>query len=165
MSNTKKINIKLIVCSIILAICMLVPAFAGYQFNSKKEAFAGTSDNIVTDVSSELLSTYYNFNTSSNSKPATPSGWTEITASSVNKDNIVRGIVDVSSETTFNTSTYKTTKPNMPTDTSSDKAYYKNRPGKPGRFTLYLIFSVYLREIHPTPDFSLPQPFFSSTIV
>lgn len=125
MLNSKKSKIKNILCSLILSFGFLLSAFSGISFASTK-VYASTNNNIIEDVSSSVLSSYYNFYTTSTSKPATPNGWTELTDSSKNEDNIKRGIVDVENETTFNTDTYKTSKPTMPKSESNDTSYFKN---------------------------------------
>jgi len=128
MLNRNKSKFKNIFCCIILCLGVMLSAFANFTLSlpSNKEVYASSYNNIRKDVSSELLSTYYNFYTTSTNKPATASGWSEISDSAVNKDNMIKGIVDLENETTFNTTTYKTTKPSMPKDKSSDKAYFKN---------------------------------------
>lgn len=127
MLNRKKSKLKNIFCCIILCLGVALSAFANFTLSLPgKDVYASSYNNIRKDVSSELLSSYYNFYTTSTNKPASVSGWTEITTSAVNTDNMVKGIVDVENETTFNTSTYKTTKPSMPKDKSSDKSYFKN---------------------------------------
>ena len=123
MSNTKN-KTKNILCSIILCFAMIISAFVGIKLAPKAQVDANSL--ISEDVSSNLLSTYYNFATSSSAKPATPNGWSEISGNQVNKDNIVKGIVDVTDETTFSTSTYKTTRPKMLLEEKKDKDYYKN---------------------------------------
>ncbi len=125
MLNTKKNKIKNIIFSIILCLGMFVSALSGINIVPNYQVFAGTN-NIINDVSSTLLSSYYNFSTTSTAKPATPNGWSEISDNVVNEDNIIKGIVDVKDETTFNTSTYKTTRPKMPKDQSTDTSYFKN---------------------------------------
>lgn len=126
MLNTRHKKSKNIFFSLILCFAMIISAFAGIHFSPKSEEVYAGSDYIVKNVSSDLLNSYHNFYTTSTAKPATPNGWSEITTNQVNKDNIIKGIVDVTDETTFKTSTYKTTRPNMPKDESSDEAYFKN---------------------------------------
>jgi len=127
MSNTKKFRFKSIFCSLIICIGILLSAFANFNFhNVEKDVFAGTYSSIKKDVSEDLLGNYHSFYTTSTSKPASVSGWSEISESVVNTDNMIKGIVDLENETTFNTTTYKTTKPNMPKDKDDDKAYFKN---------------------------------------
>ena len=125
MLKTRNKKSKYIFFSLILCFAMMISAFAGIHFAMPTKVNAG-SDYIVKNVSSDLLSSYHNFYTTSTAKPATPNGWSEISDNQVNKDNIIKGIVDVTDETTFKTSTYKTTRPNMPKDESSDEAYFKN---------------------------------------
>ena len=126
MLNTRHKKSKNIFFSLILCFAMIISAFAGIHFSPKSEEVYAGSDYIVKNVSNDLLNSYHNFYTTSTAKPATPNGWSEITTNQVNKDNIIKGIVDVTDETTFKTSTYKTTRPNMPKDESSDEAYFKN---------------------------------------
>lgn len=126
MLNTRHKKSKKIFFSLILCFAMIISAFAGIHFSPKSEEVYAGSDYIVKNVSNDLLNSYHNFYTTSTAKPATPNGWSEITTNQVNKDNIIKGIVDVTDETTFKTSTYKTTRPNMPKDESSDQAYFKN---------------------------------------
>lgn len=125
MSNTKN-KTKNILCSIILCFAMILSAFVGIKLAPKTEVNANTL--IAEDVSSNLLSTYYNFATSSSAKPATPNGWSEIKDNQVNSESgrMVRGIVDVTDETTFSTSTYKTTRPRMLLEEKQEKDYFKN---------------------------------------
>lgn len=125
MLNAKRKKSKNILFSLILCLAMTLSAFAGFNFAKKTEVMASTNY-IVNDVSSDLLSNYYNFYTTSTAKPATPSGWTQISENKVNEDNIIKGIVDLTDETTFKTSTYKTTRPTMEKEQSSDSAYFKN---------------------------------------
>lgn len=126
MLKTRNKKSKNIFFSLILCIAMTISAFTGLHFIKQDNVMAAGSDYIQKDVSSDLLSTYYNFYTTSSAKPATPNGWTEISDNQVNKDNIIKGIVDLKDETTFKTSTYHTTKPTMPQDESSDTSYFKN---------------------------------------
>ena len=126
MLNTRHKKSKNIFFSLILCFAMIISAFAGIHFSLKSEEVYAGSDYVVKNVSSDLLNSYHNFYTTSTAKPATPNGWSEITTNQVNKDNIIKGIVDVTDESTFKTSTYKTTRPNMPKDESSDDSYFKN---------------------------------------
>ena len=126
MSNSKNKKCKSIFLSLILSFAMIFSAFAGINIVSQKTQVYAITTSERNNVSSDLLSNYYNFYTTSTAKPATPNGWTKISDNQVNQDNIISGIVDVTDETTFKTSTYKTTKPNMPKDESSDNAYFKN---------------------------------------
>ena len=110
MSNTKNKKSKSIFLSLILCFAMILSAFAGINIVSPKshQVYAITTSE-RNNVSSDLLSSYYNFYTTSTAKPATPNGWTKISDNQVNKDSIISGIVDVTDETTFKSSTYKTT--------------------------------------------------------
>ncbi len=126
MLKTRNKKSKTIFFSLILCIAMIISAFTGLHFVPQSKVMAANSDFISKDVSSDLLSTYYNFYTTSSAKPATPNGWSEITDNQVNEDNIVKGIVDVTDESTFKTSTYHTTRPVIHQDESSDESYFKN---------------------------------------
>lgn len=121
---TKKIKSKKVICSLFMCIAVLISAFCGIK--STPTSVDAASDNYRVNVSSDLLSTYHNFYTTSSAKPATPNGWTVIDDYATNDDNIVRGIVDVKDTSTFSTTTYKTTRPIMPKSDSSDTSYFKN---------------------------------------
>ena len=132
MSNTKNYKIKSIICSILLCFAMIISAFVGFNIKANDVVMADDGSNYRTvNVSSDLLSSYYNFNTtaSTRSAPATPNGWSIITGigNQVNKDNILSGIVDLTDDTTFSASTFKTSRPkNILENITSDTAYYKN---------------------------------------
>ena len=116
MSNTKNYKIKSIICSILLCFAMIISAFVGFNIKANDVVMADDGSNYRTvNVSSDLLSSYYNFNTtaSTRSAPATPNGWSIITGigNQVNKDNILSGIVDLTDDTTFSASTFKTSRP------------------------------------------------------
>ena len=131
MLNSFKIKTKNLFCSIILALGILLTAFTGFNIvssNNNSVVSAAVDNKITKDVTSSVFSSSYNFSTTSTSKPVKPSGWTEITNGVVNEGNIIRGIVDVKEESSssFDTEVYKTTKPNMNDQTSSNSTYYKN---------------------------------------
>ena len=111
---------------------MIISAFVGFNIKANDVVMADDGSNYRTvNVSSDLLSSYYNFNTtaSTRSAPATPNGWSIITGigNQVNKDNILSGIVDLTDDTTFSASTFKTSRPkNILENITSDTAYYKN---------------------------------------
>jgi len=73
---TKKIKSKKVICSLFMCIAVLISAFCGIK--STPVEISAASDNYRVNVSSELLSSYYNFYTTSSAKPATPNGWTVI---------------------------------------------------------------------------------------
>ena len=120
---TKKIKSKKVICSLFMCIAVLISAFIGIKATPIQ--VQAISDNYRENISSDTL-TYYNFYTTSSAKPATPNGWTLLDDYATNDDAIVRGIVDLTSESTFSESTYKTVRPIMPKTESSDKAYFKN---------------------------------------
>lgn len=127
MSNTRKLTLKNIICSIILCLCVVLSAFVTINYSKQEhKVSAAVNDNIIQDVSKDLLNSYHNFYTTSSSKPASVSGWSEISDPVDNKANIIKGIVDLENENTFNTTTYKTTKPNMPKSQSTVQGYFKN---------------------------------------
>lgn len=116
-----------------LCFAIILSAFVGLNV-AKTTVFADDGSNYkCVNVSSDLLNSYYDFYTTSSTRtaPATPSGWSEITGTGnqVNKDNILKGIVDLTDDTTFPSSTFKTSRPkNILEDITSEsnKAYYKN---------------------------------------
>lgn len=114
-----------------LCFAIILSAFIGLNV-AKTTVFADDSSNYkCVNVSSDLLNSYYNFYTTSSTRsaPATPNGWSEIsgTGNQVNKDNILKGIVDLTDDTTFSPSTFKTSRPkNILENITSDNAYYKN---------------------------------------
>lgn len=127
MLNKKNSKLKKIFCCVILCLGVMLSAFANFSFATPNtQVYAASYNGEPKNVSSDLLGNYHNFQTTSTSKPASVSGWSEISSSAVNKDNMVKGIVDLKDESTFNVDTYKTSKPSMPKDESNDKSYFKN---------------------------------------
>jgi len=129
MLNSIKSKTKKILCCFVLCLGVLTSAFVGINFNNKTIVSALSNNKIVEDVTSSVLGTGYNFNVNTSDKPVTPSGWTKTSDSSTNTENIISGVVNVESETDFDTEECGTTRPTMPIvdkDTSSDSGYYKN---------------------------------------
>ncbi|MBQ7351937.1 MAG: hypothetical protein IJW59_03665 [Clostridia bacterium] len=129
MLNSIKTNSKKFICCLILSLAMLVSAFAGIHFDKQSKVLASVNNHIIEDVTSSDFGTGYNFNTTTSSKPNEQvSGWTIISNSSTN-ENIVKGVVNVESETSFDVGHCGTSRPFMPIedkDTSENPAYYKN---------------------------------------
>jgi hypothetical protein len=131
MLNSIKSKTKKILCCFALCLGILASAVSGINFSKDISVSAKSNNKIVQDVTSSLVGNGYNFNssTSSTGKPVTPSGWTKTTDSAKNEDNIISGVVNVESETDFDTEECGTIRPSMPItdkDTEANPGYYKN---------------------------------------
>jgi len=127
MLNSKKSKFKKIICCSVLCLGITVSALAGLFYHKSENVYASTSSYVTEDVSASLLgTTAYNFNTTSTSKPATPSNWSEATGGK-NTENIKKGIVNLENDTTFDSDIYKTSRPTtLPKAVTTDKSYYKS---------------------------------------
>lgn len=129
MLNSIKSKTKKIICSLVLCVGIVASAFVSFQVNKPTIVLANATNNIVKDVTSSDFGTGYNFNVSTSTKPVSPSGWTTLESSSFNSENIVKGVVNLESATTFDTDDCKTSRPSMPItdpDDIEDSSYYKN---------------------------------------
>ena len=128
MLNSIKLKSKKIICCLILCLTLICTMFTGSHLSKPISVDAASSNQIVEDVSSTVVGSGYNFNVTTSSKPATPSGWTVISGSSTN-ENIVKGVVNVESATSFDTEECETVRPLMDIEdkgTEDNPAYYKN---------------------------------------
>ena len=123
MINTYKNKTKKFILSFILCIGIMLSAFMGVKISAPQTVFANTNK-ISQDISSDAIGSQYDFSTTSTAKPVTPNSSWSISDGSYNKDNIIKGIVDLKDETTFDTETYKTLKPNMPNPDKTSDSYY-----------------------------------------
>ena len=130
MLNLIKSKTKKIICCFVLCLGVLVSAFAGYNISQPTKVMAKSTNKIVEDVTSSVFGSGYNFNSSTSDEPVSPSGWTKLDSeASSNYDDIIKGVVNVENETSFDTDECGTSRPNMPIldkDTTNDPGYYKN---------------------------------------
>ncbi len=126
MINTYKNKTKKFILSILLCFGIILSAFLGVNIQNPITVNANTTNKISKDISSEAIGSQYDFNTTSSAKPVTPNSSWSIVDGHYNKDNIISGIVNLKDETTFDTETYKTSKPNMPNPDKTSEAYFRN---------------------------------------
>lgn len=127
MSNSK-FKLKKIICSSVLCFGFLASAFAGVHFNKPTDVSASSNSGyIVQDVTSSAFGTGYNFNVTTSDKPVTPTSWSALTEEVSNVDNIKKGVVDLGSDTSFDSEEWMlSTKPSMPDSDNESDVYYKN---------------------------------------
>ncbi len=130
MLNLIKSKTKKFICCFVLCLGVLVSAFAGYNISKPNVVMAKSTNKIVEDVTSSVFGSGYNFNTTTSDEPVSPNGWTKLESEASNNHNdIIKGVVNVENETSFDTDECGTSRPNMPIadkDTSNDEGYYKN---------------------------------------
>ena len=130
MLNLIKSKTKKIICCFVLCLGVLVSAFAGYNISQPTMVMAKSTNKIVEDVTSKVFGTGYNFNTSTSDEPVSPNGWTKLdNEASNNHNDIIKGVVNIENETSFDTDECGTSKPDMPIkdkESASDSGYYKN---------------------------------------
>ena len=130
MLNSIKLRTKKLLCCLALCLGITTSALMGFGLHhNSTQVLAQNTNKIVEDVTSTVFGTGYNFNVSTSNSPVSPSGWTKMESSSFNNDNIIKGVVNVETETDFDTEECGTTRPVMPItdkDTSSNPGYYKN---------------------------------------
>lgn len=126
MLNSIKIKSKNFVCCLILCVAMITFAFTGTHIKNQTVILAESNNHIVQDVSETVFGKGYNFgSTTTSTSPSSPSGWT-LVESSTETDNIVKGVVNVESETSFDTEKCETIRPIMPIEDKDNTDYYKN---------------------------------------
>ena len=130
MLNLIKSKTKKLICCFVLCLGVLVSAFAGYNISQPNVVMAKSTNKIVEDVTSSVFGSGYNFNTTTSDEPVSPNGWTKLESeASSNHNDIIKGVVNVENETSFDTDECGTSRPTMPIadkDTSKDEGYYKN---------------------------------------
>ncbi len=130
MLNLIKSKTKKLICCFVLCLGVLVSAFAGYNISKPNEVMAKSTNKIVEDVTASVFGSGYNFNTTTSDEPVSPNGWTKLESEASNNHNdIIKGVVNVENETSFDTDECGTSKPDMPIadkDTTNDEGYYKN---------------------------------------
>jgi len=129
MLNLIKSKTKKILCCFALCLGVLASSLCGLHFSKDVEVSAQSNNKIVEDITTTIIGTGADFNSSTSSKPVSPSGWTKTTDSSTNDDDIISGVVNVESETDFDTEECGTIRPLMPIldkDTTNNPGYYKN---------------------------------------
>ena len=129
MLNSIKLRTNKFLCCFALCLGLLASAILGNGVqNSPTKILARNTNKIVEDVTSTVFGSGYNFDVSTSDSPVSPSGWTKMESTSFNNDNIIKGVVNVKSETDFDTEECGTTRPIMPiTDKeTTNNSYYKN---------------------------------------
>ena len=131
MLNLIKSKTKKFICCFVLCLGVLVSAVAGYNISKPNMVMAKSTNKIVEDVTSTVFGTGHNFHSSSTSdEPVSPNGWTKLESeASSNHEDVIKGVVNVEDETSFDTDECGTTRPSMPIvdkDTTNDAGYYNN---------------------------------------
>lgn len=120
MLNSIKFKTKRIFCCMLLTLGIIASAFTGmFQVTKTQEVLAQSSNKIVEDVTSSVLGSGYNFNVTTSDSPVKPSGWTSLDSESSNSD-IIKGVVNANTDTTFDTDECKTVKPPLITNSNQE---------------------------------------------
>lgn len=130
MLNSIKLRIKKLICCSVLCLGVMASALMGVGLHSSPtQVLAQNTNKIVEDVTSTVFGNGHDFNVSTSDSPVSPSGWTKLESQSFNNDNIIKGVVNVETETDFDTEECGTSRPIMPIvdkDTTANPGYYKN---------------------------------------
>lgn len=135
MYNSIKTRTKKIICSLVLAVGVLLSAFSGYhiEVSQLKPVSASTTTTYLNDKFSNPLydkgssdANYYSFNSSSSSQFTTSvSGWSKTDSSSDMDSYIKSGIVNLENKSDWDTDKCKTSRPDFLSENHTADGYYR----------------------------------------